>query len=84
MKTYKIKKIITGALVKKELRGKSLVGIPQGRGYTSVIHNGDLMHLKDKKILAISDFFFDKYGRTEPYRLLYYEWIPDIKQMVLF
>ena len=88
MKHYKQKKLIMGYLLKPDLRGMVLVGIPfkyscmpirveYDNEYTIIDRNTPLLHKELQK---------DKFGKCKSgyFTLYYYEWKPNIRQLGLF
>lgn len=78
MKVYGAKTLYSGEVI--GVSASHLVGVPEKKGFTHVVFQGDKMTLNEKKILGYRTFD-DKFGRDKTYRLAYYEWKPDEKQV---
>ena len=74
MKTIKVKTIFNNkvAFPEKYYNQNSFVMVGE-----------KMMSLKDKKPVGYSEYLDDKFGR-EKYRLIYFEWIPEDRQIKLF
>ena len=73
MKIYTIKQLIPGALIKPELKGKTLVACRSDRNFTHVKFQNKLMKIPADMLCTLQQQ--DNYGR-DPYFLNYYEWKP--------
>lgn len=78
MKVYGAKTLYPGNVI--GVSEEHLVGVPDKRGFTSVVFQGEEMKLKGKKILGYRTFE-DKFGRDKVYRLAYYKWSPEKEQV---
>ncbi len=79
MKTYNIKKLIKGYLIKPSLKGMVLVAVPY-KSPLEVRFNGKKMIIDSNTPLLHTQEFEDKFGRGH-YNLYYYEWIENNKKI---
>lgn len=87
MKTYKIRKLISGFKVAPEFKDKILIAFPEKllreNRQVRIEYDSEFMIIsKDEKPLHRLKFH-DKFGRNQEYTLIYFEWKPQ-KQESLF
>jgi len=81
MKFYSIKKLIHGANVNPIYSGKTLIAIPDkylGKGDIHATYCGRHMTIKKDSEPLTFRIFDDKFGRDTTYRLMYFEWNPEL------
>ena len=85
MKSYLLKKLITGYKINPRHAGLTLVALPYK--YTNekilVKHSGKKMIIDQDTELLGSRTFQDKSGRDKDYILFYYQWQPSKNQIKL-
>ena len=85
MKSYLLKKLITGYKINPRHSGLTLVALPYK--YTNekilVKHSDKEMTIDQDTPLLREQTFPDKFGRDKTYTLYYYEWQPNKNQIKL-
>lgn len=87
MKFYSVKKLITGERISPMYAGKILIAVPDkyiGKGEIHASFGGKHMTIKKEDKPLTFRVFEDKFGRNSTYRLMYFEWLPEIKTIEKF